>query len=227
MRLADLELRRLLPAWMQGDAADLALARGADAVMARTAPELDRLTVWDRLDELPEAYLDELAWALHIDWYDSGADPATKADLVRKSDLVHAKLGTVEAVESVVRSYFGSGRVKEWPEYAGEPHHFKVYSTNPELVYSRLTQFLSMLAQTKRLSSKLDAIEIGITGETTVHAGVAVLMSTHARYYVGYPPDPPVSIGPSGRSRVRSSMAVKQTTVTTYAIGTTRKEEAA
>lgn len=226
MRLTDLELRRLLPAWMQADAADIALAAGVDAAVHRTAPDLDLLSVWQALDSLPEAVLDELAWSLDVGWYDSGASQPVKADLVRRSDLVHAKLGTVAAVESVIRSYFGSGRVKEWPEYAGEPHHFKVYSTNPELVYTRYTQFLSMLAKTKRLSSKLDAIEIGITGEGTVRAGVGVLMSDRVTYRVGYPPDPPVSIGPSGRSRARSSVAVRTTTVATYGIGTNRKEAA-
>ena len=226
MRLTDLELRRLLPAWMQADAADLALAAGVDAAVRRTAPDLDLLSVWQALDSLPEAVLDELAWSLDVGWYDSGASQPVKADLVRQSDLVHAKLGTVAAVESVIRSYFGSGRVKEWPEYAGEPHHFKVYSTNPDLVYERYTQFLSMLAKTKRLSSKLDAIEIGITGEGTVRAGVGVLMSDRVTYRVGYPPDPPVSIGPSGRSRARSSVAVRTTTVRTYGIGTNRKEAA-
>lgn len=226
MRLTDLELRRLLPSWMQGDAADLALSRGVDTAVRRTAPELDLLSIWNALDQLPEAVLDELAWSLDIGWYDSGAPRPVKADLVRQSDLVHAKLGTVAAVESVIRSYFGSGRVKEWPEYAGEPHHFKVYSTNPTLVYERYTQFLSMLAKTKRLSSKLDAIEIGITGEGTVRAGVAVVMSDRVTYRVGYPPEPPVSIGPSGRSRARSSVAVRTTTVATYGIGTKRKEAA-
>ena len=226
MRLTDLELRRLLPAWMQADAADIALAAGVDAAVRRTAPDLDLLSVWQALDSLPEAVLDELAWSLDVGWYDSGAPQAVKADLVRQSDLVHAKLGTVAAVESVIRSYFGSGRVKEWPEYAGEPHHFKVYSTNPDLVYERYMQFLSMLAKTKRLSSKLDAIEIGITGEGTVRAGVGVLMSDRVTYRVGYPPDPPVSIGPSGRSRARSSVAVRTTTVATYGIGTNRKEAA-
>ena len=226
MRLTDFELRRLLPAWMQADAADLALAAGVDAAVRRTAPDLDLLSVWQALDALPEAVLDELAWSLDVGWYDSGASQPVKADLVRQSDLVHAKLGTVAAVESVIRSYFGSGRVKEWPEYAGEPHHVKVYSTNPTLVYERYAQFLSMLAKTKRLSSKLDAIEIGITGESEVHAGVGVVMSDRVTYRVGYPPDPPVSVGPSGRSRARSSVAVRTTTVATYGIGTNRKEAA-
>ena len=227
MRLTDLEMRRLLPSWMQGDLPDLLLARGVDSAVSRTAPDLDLLSVWQALDALPEAVLDELAWSLDIGWYDSGAPQPVKADLVRQSDLVHAKLGTVAAVESVIRSYFGSGRVKEWPEYAGEPHHFKVYSTNPTLVYERYTQFLSMLAKTKRLSSKLDAIEIGITGESEVHAGVGVVMSDRVTYRIGYPPDPPVSIGPSGRSRARSAVAVMTSTRATYGIGTERKEEAA
>lgn len=185
LRLGDLEFARLLPTWMRGDLADVALSDGVDEVFRGAAPQLAVLSVWDRIDQLPEPYLDELAWALDIRWYDSGASVETKRDLVLNSDRVHQKLGTVGAVESVVSSYFGTGRVMEWPDYDGKPHHFKVFTTDPSAVGENLARFLDMLAKVKRLSSVFDGIMIGLTGEQKAHYGMATKITSRETIELG------------------------------------------
>lgn len=185
MRLKDLETSRLLPTWMRGDEVDLALAHGVDEAMRSAAPDLDLLGIWDALDALPEAYLDELAWALDIRWYDSGAPIETKRGLVANSDQVHRKLGTVAAVESVVSDYFGVGRVREWPEYGGLPHHFKVFTTDPSAVNENLVRFLDLLRKIKRLSSVFDGVQIGLTGEQYAHCGMGVRDCSIRTVYLG------------------------------------------
>lgn len=220
MRLTDLEMRRLLPAWMQGDDADLALASGVDASLRRVAPDLDLLSVWQAIDRLPEPVLDELAWALDIRWYDSGASVETKRDLVLKSDLVHMRLGTVDALASVVESYFGVGRVREWFDYAGDPHHFKVFTTDPSVVEDEnLTRFLDMLYKVKRLSSKFDGVQVGLTGEQRVYAGVATLITSVETHYLGYPPPYGFHAGPTGKTRARTGVSTRVATKQTFTIG--------
>lgn len=188
LRLNDIEFARLLPTWMRGDLTDAALAQGVDEAVLALAPQIAVLSVWDCLDDLPEAYLDELAWALDVRWYDSGADVQVKRDLIRNSDLVHAKLGTVGAVESVVSSYFGAGRVMEWPEYDGEPHHFKVFTTDPSAVGENLPRFLDMLAKVKRLSSVFDGIMIGLTGEQRARYGMLTKVTSRETIELGATP---------------------------------------
>lgn len=220
MRLSDLEMRRLLPAWMQGDDADLALASGVDESLRRVAPDLDLLSVWQAIDRLPEPVLDELAWALDIRWYDSGASIQTKRDLVLKSDLVHMRLGTVDALASVVASYFGVGRVREWFDYAGDPHHFKVFTTDPSVVEDEtLTRFLDMLYKVKRLSSKFDGVQVGLTGEQRVYAGVATLITSVETHYLGYPPPYGFHVGPTGKTRARAGVSTRVATKQTFTIG--------
>lgn len=188
MRLGDLEFVRLLPTWMRGDLADVALAQGVDEVIRDLAPQVAVLSVWDCLDRLPDAYLDELAWALDVRWYDSGASHDTKVDLVRNSDRVHQKLGTVGAVESVVSSYFGAGRVMEWPDYDGQPHHFKVFTTDPSAVGENLPRFLDMLRKVKRLSSVFDGVMIGLTGEQTARHGMVTKITSRETIELGVTP---------------------------------------
>lgn len=180
MRLQDCTMAVMLPPWMAEQADDCALASVVDSVARKAYESAQDLTVWNRIEQLPEATLDELAWALDIEWWDSSASLETKRSLIRNSDLVHAKKGTPAAVESVIESYFGSGRLMEWNEYGGEPYHFKCFTINPQLVADNQALFLSLLEKVKRKSAKLDGILISLTGEMDLFSGVA--LRNHDRF---------------------------------------------
>lgn len=117
--------------------------------------------------------------------YDSTAPIEAKRAVIRSSDLVYSKLGTRYAVEQIVRDYFRTGEVREWYEYGGEPHHFKVLSDNPELVNNNLELFLKLLGVVKRRSSWLDAILICLTGEMFLSSGMAVREHSHEEHVMG------------------------------------------
>lgn len=185
MKLGSLEFLRLLPQFMRGDLAVRGLASGIDAIVPQLAESVEKLTTWDHIDDLTEDELDALAWELNILWYDKSASLDTKRDLVKNSDLVHQKLGTKWAVESVIQSYFGEGYIKEWFEYEGEPGHFRVYSTNPTLNNERLTEFLNILNKVKRHSSKLEGIYITLTGEVPLAAGMGVVEASSDIFRIG------------------------------------------
>lgn len=185
MKLGSLEFLRLLPQFMRDDLAVRGLASGIDAIVPQLAESVEKLTTWDHIDDLTEDELDALAWELNILWYDKSASLDTKRDLVKNSDLVHQKLGTKWAVESVIQSYFGEGYIKEWFEYEGEPGYFRVYSTNPTLNNERLTEFLNILNKVKRHSSKLEGIYITLTGEMPLAAGVGVREASSDTYRIG------------------------------------------
>ena len=174
MKLQEAEILKLLPAWMREDASVQGLAAGTDAATRALYAKLRLLSRWDQLDKLSEAELDEMAWELNIQWYDSTASIEVKRAVIRSSDLVYAKLGTKYAVEQIVTDYFGTGVVREWFQYGGLPHHFKVLSDNPTLVGNNLEKFLKLLDVVKRRSSLLDAILICLTGEANLYAGMAV-----------------------------------------------------
>lgn len=188
MKLSTLEFIRLLPAFMRDDAAVRGLAAGLDEIIPGLAQSLSRLTTWDRIDELSEDELDDLAWELNILWYDKAAGIDAKREIIKSSDEVYRHLGTKWAVENVINSYFGEGYLKEWFEYNGEPGHFRVYSTNPTLTNERLIEFLNLLQKVKRASSQLDGIFITLTGQMILSAGVAVHETTHETFGIGSTP---------------------------------------
>lgn len=179
MRLSDVKMEALLPLWMRDNEDDVSLARSVDKVIRQIYVKAQLLTIWDKLDQLPEAVLDRLAWELDVDWYDQGASYQTKVDLIRDSDFVHAHKGTVAAVEKVIAAYFGSEKLLEWFEYGGEPHHFKIFTTEPTLVAENVERFMAMLNKVKRKSSKLDSILIALTGMEWLYVGDGSRTFTH------------------------------------------------
>ena len=188
MKLSTLEFIRLLPTFMRGDAAVQGLAAGLDEIIPGLAQSIGRLTTWDRIDELTEDELDNLAWELNILWYDKAAGIDARREIVKSSDEVYRHLGTKWAVESVINSYFGEGYLREWFEYDGEPGHFRVYSTNATINNERLVEFLNLLYKVKRASSKLDGIYITLTGEMRLSAGIAVYEHERDTYGIGAMP---------------------------------------
>lgn len=185
MKLQEAEILKLLPAWMRDDGSVKGLAEGTDEVTRALAARIKLMSRWNQIDQLDEQTLDEMAWEMNIQWYDSTASIEAKRAVIRNSDLVYSKLGTRYAVEQIVRDYFHTGEVREWYEYGGEPHHFKVLSDNPELVNNNLELFLKLLGVVKRRSSWLDAILICLTGEMFLSSGMAVREHSHEEHVMG------------------------------------------
>lgn len=188
MKLNDLEFARLLPQFMRSDPAVIGLAAALDEIIPGLSASITNLSTWDHIDDLSEAELDALAWELNILWYDTGANIDTKRNIIKNSDMVYKHLGTKFAVENVIKSYFGDGKVQEWFEYDGEPGHFRVVSNNPSLSDERLTEFLNLLAKVKRASSKMDAVVISLAGQMPIYAGVAYHESGRDVYAIGATP---------------------------------------
>ncbi len=185
MRLEDVETTKLLPDWIRQDGAVQGLGKGTDDVVKAIHARIQLLSRWNKIDELTDAELDELAYELNILWYDSTAPIETKRDLIRNSDIVYSKLGTKYAVEQIINAYFGNGRVREWFEYGGEPFHFKVLSDNPALVNENYDKFLKLLSVSKRRSTWLDAVLICLTGELPLYVGIVNQDHTYERHIMG------------------------------------------
>lgn len=185
MKLLDINFIKLLPQFMQNDSAVRGLAAAVDAIIPDLEASVRKLSTWDYIDELSEAELDDLAWELNIQWYDTTASISIKRDLIKNSDKVYQHLGTKWAVENVIRTYFGDGSIEEWFEYSGDPGHFRVLSSNPSLNNERLTEFLNLLNKIKRASAKLDSINISLGAELVLSAGVALHEVTKETYAIG------------------------------------------
>lgn len=185
MNTQNVDIVKLLPAFMRDDCAARGLSAPLSDMVQEISATLDLLSTWDHLDTLPEKDLDELAWEINLLWYNKAASMDIKRSIVRNGFLTHSKLGTKWAVENVIATYFGVGIIREWWEYAGDPGHFKVLSTNPTITNERLDEFLLLLEKTKRLTAKLDGVFITLTNKLYLYFGFAYHDVTHERHRIG------------------------------------------
>ena len=117
MTIFNPNMLKLLPQFMRGDEANAALSQAMDALLAEPAKRSRILRKWDQIDNMNHAQLDEMAWEFNIDWWDSAFSLETKRAVVKSCYRVHEKRGTKWAVEELITSAFGMGKVTPWFEY--------------------------------------------------------------------------------------------------------------
>lgn len=171
MHISGLNLLKLQPEYMRGDPVVVALCKALSPELVRIWEKINYIIDWTNIDNYPDEILDELAWELHIDWYDVGAALAVKRKLIKNSDKVHMTLGTPYAVETVFRDYFGQGDVKEWFEYGGNPGYFRLYTSAYIGDIDDVKRFLQLLERVKRKSAWLEKIMLENSHKETLHLG--------------------------------------------------------
>lgn len=159
MRIDNTEMIKLLPEWMQNDEANGALASAVDKLISRVGKRIKTPRVWDQFEEMTEYELDEMAWELGIDWYNSAWNKKQKIDVIKTYGPIMEKRGTVWAVEKLVTAIFGIGEIFEWFEYGGKPYFFKI-RTSALLTQDGMKDFLSKVKAVKNERSHIESIEI-------------------------------------------------------------------
>lgn len=159
MRISELDFVRLLPAFMRDDEAVLALSKAVDTLMGEPGKRVSALRTWDKIDELNEAELDELAWELAIDWYDStGMGLEEKRETIKLAQQIKRKRGTKWAVEQLITAYFGEGYVAEWFERDGDPYTFVALTPNTDITDEKLAKFTEAVNAAKNARSHLAGV---------------------------------------------------------------------
>lgn len=158
MKLENVEIVKLLPPWMRQDEANAALSRSASSLFQEPAKRIKQLRIWDKIDELDDDMLDELAWELNIDWYSSAMEISKKRATIKVAHLIMEKRGTKWAVEQLISAYFGTGYVKEWFEYGGDPYMFRVLTTNPDIGDDGMAGFFKQVDVAKSVRSHMEGV---------------------------------------------------------------------
>jgi phage tail P2-like protein len=163
-----------LPPVLAEDGRMHALAVAITEALVVRLDEIELEKIYTRIDELPEDLLDILAVDFAVDWWDKSWPLERKRQSLKDSWRIHRILGTPEAMNLAVQAAFGAGRVEEWFDYSGKPHHFRVSGLTPDEALSGYSSFLRLLDIVKRESALLDAVMAQETGMMNLHFGVAV-----------------------------------------------------
>ena len=155
----DVDFTRALPAPLRNDEKMLALGRAIAGELQENI-RLARLTViYARIDELDETLLDILARDLHIDWYDDTHPIDIKRAVIKNSVKIHKRLGTKYAIETALSNIYPDSRVREWFEYGGTHHRFRILlGSSDGRVPVNLAEIVRVANFYKRLTAHLDEV---------------------------------------------------------------------
>lgn len=168
-----------LPSALADDPNMEALAQGVADVLAARPAEIEKASIYTRIDSLPEELLDILAYDFKIDWYNYDYPVEAKRNLIKTNYYIHRHLGTVGAVRSAIQSIYPSSDVEEWWQdfYDGEPYHFRVMlnPSSPIMAVSADT-VLAAIYRYKSLRSHLDGVVYRSTNRVIVKTSLHYLV---------------------------------------------------
>lgn len=154
------KLKDTLPSSISNDANVQALAEVTTLRLMALMPFVDRLTILSHLNELSTPILDEIAWHLHVDFYNEAATREQKIKLILSSIAWHRRKGTVGLVEEAIGELYSECEVVEnWDYDGGKPYHFKLQMSGYMMTPNIRERVLRILDFVKNKRSWLDGIE--------------------------------------------------------------------
>lgn len=97
--------------------------------------------------------------------------------MIKNAIPFHRRKGTPSAIDDLISLLFGEGRVEEWFEYGGEPHHFQVITNNTDVTSNRAEEFIRAVESVSRLSVVLDRVAITQAEDLGIYFGGTVHMT--------------------------------------------------
>lgn len=170
--LYDSELFQVLPNNLKKDIKVQCYCYALDNQVKKILDRTKKINIWSDLENADESLLDYLATELRTQYYTPSLEVSVKRKLIANTLVWYLKAGTKAALEELMTTAFGEGEVKEWYEYDGEPHHFKIITENSSTVDTNAAIFLNMLDSIKRKTAILDSIEIMSLGRMNLNVGI-------------------------------------------------------
>ncbi len=105
MDLSMMDFVKMLPFFMQTDAADIGLAGAVDTIIEEVYSKIILFTTWDKIDVLSSDELDELAEELHISWYDKTSAIDIRRSIIKEYGNILTKSIIDKSILSILLYY--------------------------------------------------------------------------------------------------------------------------
>lgn len=159
-------MKSLLPKYLR-DKSNLTIEKLAREAFTTDLKDLMILII----DKCPENLLPLLAKQFHVLGYEGWNFARTveeKRELLKNAFELHARKGTIYSLKRVLKILNLKGDFKEWSEYSGIPHHFKLILRVFDRPIDDETEnnLLNLINAFKNERAKLETIEMYLSSNT-------------------------------------------------------------
>lgn len=154
------ELRDTLPPYFKYKADIISYSAALKEGLSLAHEYAERTVLYADIDNMPEYLLDYAAIELDAQYYNNAGSIDKKREYIKKTLYWKIKAGTAEAVEELIRTAFGEGKIKIWKDYEegeGTPGTFRI-ETNADITAEIIDTFTSLISRTKNESSHLETV---------------------------------------------------------------------
>ena len=184
IRLYDALLTDIAPQSLTGTADMEAFSLALQDAIRLILDKSKQTMFYFNYDSQPEKVIDSMAAEWRTQYYEESLDIDRKRELVRNTLPWYLTAGTDGAVNGLLSTMFGNGKIIPWYEYGGKPWH-AIISANIEYSEDTMEKFESMLRKVKKASTILDEIKMQNCIQGGVHLGVH--MEAEEKIYFSVP----------------------------------------
>lgn len=156
----NVKLTDLLPESFTSDPDIAAKCAALDAMSAMVTTQIGRVIVLADIGNQSSEVTDLLAVEQRTPYYDQSLSLEARRALLKNTGKLNSIKGTKGAVETALKSVFGSGIVQEWFEYGGDPYYFRVLLYAFPSSESQMDKIRAAVAATQNERSYLEDIII-------------------------------------------------------------------
>lgn len=185
MKLYDVDVTKILPAFMRKDSFNLFLSNYISEIIKEHSKNLKKLSVWNFINELNDEECDLFAWELNLNFYNTTDSLTIKRNNINSA--INSKLQgcTPKAIEKALQSYAKSGgtvNVIEWFQSNNNFNSFYIELCNPGIF--DLNQFLKTLSKIVRKSSVLKGLIIREKFNSELYVACCAKKETKRRFEI-------------------------------------------
>lgn len=184
IKLYDALLTDIAPHSLTGTADMEAYALALRDAVRLILDKSEKTMFYYNFDSQEEQVIDFMAVEWRTQYYEGALEPERKRELVKNTLPWHLKAGTDGAVNGLLATMFGNGKIIPWYEYGGKPWHAQI-SANIEYSGDTMEKFEAMLKKVKKASTVLDEIKMQNCIQGCVHLGVR--MEVEEKIYFSVP----------------------------------------
>lgn len=176
IKLYDALLTDIAPHSLTGTADMEAYALALRDAVRLILDQSEKTMFYYNFDSQPEQAIDFMAVEWRTQYCEESLEPERKRELVRNTLPWHLKAGTDGAVNGLLATMFGNGKIIPWYEYGGKPWHARI-SANIEYSEDTMEKFEAMLKKVKKASTVLDEIKMQNCIPGNIHLGTRIAVT--------------------------------------------------